>query len=179
MAARRRGAEKPHQGVSTRNRALHRGFARCKSRNALALREAEPKNRVRSFCSGEQYDSDLGLYYLRARYYNPATGRFLSIDPLEGNVKDSKTLHKYLYANGDPINRTDPKGREAMAEDEQTDLAIRGYMEKGIAKTATAEEKVYFCTGITLLWMFNNPIATGREALWYYEYCIARVNGQA
>jgi RHS repeat-associated protein len=30
---------------------------------------------------GEQYHSDLGLYYLRARYYNPATGRFLSRDP--------------------------------------------------------------------------------------------------
>jgi RHS repeat-associated protein len=30
---------------------------------------------------GEQYDSDLGLYYLRARYYNPSTGRFLSRDP--------------------------------------------------------------------------------------------------
>ena len=36
---------------------------------------------------GEQYDSDLGLYYLRARYYNPATGRFLSRDPLEGRPK--------------------------------------------------------------------------------------------
>jgi RHS repeat-associated protein len=33
---------------------------------------------------GEQYDSDLGLYYLRARYYNPATGRFLSRDPENG-----------------------------------------------------------------------------------------------
>jgi RHS repeat-associated protein len=30
---------------------------------------------------GEQYDSDLGLYYLRARYMNPLTGRFLSRDP--------------------------------------------------------------------------------------------------
>jgi RHS repeat-associated protein len=34
-----------------------------------------------SYYRGEQYDSDLGLYYLRARYYNPATGRFLSRDP--------------------------------------------------------------------------------------------------
>jgi RHS repeat-associated protein len=31
-----------------------------------------------SFYRGEQYDSDLALYYLRARYYNPNTGRFLS-----------------------------------------------------------------------------------------------------
>ncbi|MGP8173820.1 MAG: RHS repeat-associated core domain-containing protein [Terracidiphilus sp.] len=63
---------------------------------------------------GEQYDSDLGLYYLRARYYNPATGRFLSRDPEDGKVKIPATLHKYLYAGGDPINRIDPKGREAM-----------------------------------------------------------------
>ena len=60
---------------------------------------------------GEQYDPDLGLYYLRARYYNPMTGRFLSRDPEEGYSKDPKSLHKYLYANGDPINRIDPSGR--------------------------------------------------------------------
>jgi RHS repeat-associated protein len=60
---------------------------------------------------GEQYDSDLGLYYLRARYYNTMTGRFVSMDPENGIVTDPKTLHKYLYANGDPINRIDPSGR--------------------------------------------------------------------
>jgi RHS repeat-associated protein len=65
---------------------------------------------------GEQFDSDLGLYYLRARYYNPATGRFLSFDPNAGKLIDPKTLHKYLYANGDPVNRIDPHGREAMLE---------------------------------------------------------------
>jgi RHS repeat-associated protein len=56
---------------------------------------------------GEQYDSDLGLYYLRARYYNPNTGRFLSRDP---------SLHKYLYAGGDPVNRIDPSGRADSIE---------------------------------------------------------------
>ena len=39
-----------------------------------------------SFYRGEQYDSDLGLYYLRARYYNPATGRFLSRVPEDGKA---------------------------------------------------------------------------------------------
>jgi RHS repeat-associated protein len=60
---------------------------------------------------GEQYDPDLGLYYLRARYYNPATGRFLSRDPEDGKAIDPKTLHKYLYAGGDPVNSVDPTGR--------------------------------------------------------------------
>ncbi|MGA2877161.1 MAG: RHS repeat-associated core domain-containing protein, partial [Nitrososphaerales archaeon] len=65
---------------------------------------------------GEQFDSDLGLYYLRARYYNPQTGRFLSRDPEDGNPTDPKSLHKYLYAGGDPVNMIDPMGREAEIE---------------------------------------------------------------
>jgi RHS repeat-associated protein len=63
---------------------------------------------------GEQYDPDLGLYYLRARYYNPATGRFMSRDPDDGKIKDPQSLHKYLYAQGDPINGIDPHGRDAI-----------------------------------------------------------------
>jgi RHS repeat-associated protein len=63
---------------------------------------------------GEQYDSDLGLYYLRARCYNPLTGRFMSRDPEDGQLNDPKTLHKYLYAGGDPINTFDPSGRDGV-----------------------------------------------------------------
>jgi RHS repeat-associated protein len=65
---------------------------------------------------GEQYDSDLSLYYLRARYYNPATGRFMSRDLLGGKTFAPKSLHKYLYASGDPVNRIDPRGREDLLE---------------------------------------------------------------
>jgi RHS repeat-associated protein len=65
---------------------------------------------------GEQYDPDLGLYYLRARYYNPATGRFMSRDPEVGHSWDPKSLHKYLYAGGDPVNAADPSGRGALQE---------------------------------------------------------------
>jgi RHS repeat-associated protein len=60
---------------------------------------------------GEQYDPDLGLYYLRARHFNPITGRFLSRDPADGGITDPRTLHKYLYAAANPINLTDPTGR--------------------------------------------------------------------
>jgi RHS repeat-associated protein len=104
-AARRLGGEKPHQGVRRKKTASHRGFARCKSRNALGLRSGCAGNRVRSFCSGEQYDPDLGLYYLRARYYNQVTGRFLNVDPLAGDGQ-----RRYEYAGADPVDGEDPSG---------------------------------------------------------------------
>ena len=64
---------------------------------------------------GEQYDTDLSLYYLRARYYNPTTGRFVNRDPEDGIITDPATLHKYVYANGDPVNMADPTGRSGGA----------------------------------------------------------------
>ena len=60
---------------------------------------------------GEEWDPDLGFYYLRARYMNPLTGRFMSRDPEDGTPTDPSTLHKYVYAGGDPINLSDPTGR--------------------------------------------------------------------
>jgi RHS repeat-associated protein len=80
---------------------------------------------------GEQYDQNLGLYYLRSRYYNPATGRFLSRDPNDprsrdvtnGKPVDPKNLHKYVYANGDPVNGIDPTGRADFVEVENVDVA--------------------------------------------------------
>jgi RHS repeat-associated protein/uncharacterized repeat protein (TIGR01451 family) len=65
---------------------------------------------------GEQFDSDLGLYYLRARYYNPATGRFLGRDPAPGDVTAPETFHKYSYAGNNPANFVDPTGLEAEEE---------------------------------------------------------------
>ena len=58
--------------------------------------------------AGEQYDSDLSHYYLRARYYNPWSGTFNRTDPFAGNNQDPQSLHKYLYCHNNPVNATDP-----------------------------------------------------------------------
>jgi RHS repeat-associated protein len=49
-----------------------------------------------------------------ARYYNPLTGKFVSRDPEDGIPTDPRTLHKYLYAGGDPVNAKDPTGRDTV-----------------------------------------------------------------
>ncbi len=73
---------------------------------------------------GEQYDSDLGLYYLRARYYNPLTGRFMSRDPYDGNKIIPISLHKYLYGGSNPANKVDPRGRDLFEYAIQSNAAI-------------------------------------------------------
>ena len=66
--------------------------------------------------TGEQYDPNLGFYYLRARYYNPGDGRFQNMDTFLGRLFEPVTLHKYLYANADPIFFVDPSGLVGISE---------------------------------------------------------------
>jgi RHS repeat-associated protein len=68
------------------------------------------------FYRGEQYDSDLNLYYFRARHFDPLNGRFVSRDTHWGNRSDPITLHKYLYADGDPVDKSDPTGHGSMQD---------------------------------------------------------------
>lgn len=60
--------------------------------------------------AGEQYDQTTRLYYLRARYMDPAGGRFISMDRYAGSIFDPVSLHKYLYGNGNPVMYRDPTG---------------------------------------------------------------------
>jgi RHS repeat-associated protein len=69
---------------------------------------------TRFLYSGERTDKT-GLQYLRARYYDPRSGRFTQLDPFAGNVQDPLSLHKYLYVHGDPVNMIDPSGLFSIA----------------------------------------------------------------
>jgi RHS repeat-associated protein len=67
-----------------------------------------PKRRF----TGEE-DDDNGLIYLRARYYQPQSGRFLSRDPFPMVFGNTQSVHRYAYVNNNPINHVDPTGEFA------------------------------------------------------------------
>ena len=51
-----------------------------------------------------------GLYYMRARYYNPEIKRFINQDVMTGSIVNTPTLNRYAYVNGNPISLNDPFG---------------------------------------------------------------------
>jgi fibro-slime domain-containing protein/RHS repeat-associated protein len=60
--------------------------------------------------TGEQKDDAAGLYYLRARNYDPAIGRFMTQDLHQGSLEEPASLNKYVYVQNNPVNMTDPTG---------------------------------------------------------------------
>ena len=80
---------------------------------------------------GETVDTATGLIWLRARWYDPTTARFLSADPWHGNPANPISLNRYAYANADPVNLHDPTGL-AVLTDTLAAAEIRGAL-AGIA----------------------------------------------
>ena len=87
----------------------------------IASSGSTPNNYL--YC-GQQFDGDLGLYYLRARYYKPDSGRFWTMDTYEGNNEDPLSLHKYLYANANPVNMDDFSGNAGESDATATGRAV-------------------------------------------------------
>ena len=59
-------------------------------------------------------DADTGLVYMGARYYDPALGRFLSVDSVGFNEQNVHSFNRYAYAANNPYKFIDPDGREIV-----------------------------------------------------------------
>ena len=79
--------------------------------------------------SGEQYDSNLGFYYLRARYLNPSSGRFWIQDTDEGLAESPRSLHKYVYGVNNPVSLIDPSGHFPTPYSQDFGLAVEDEIE--------------------------------------------------
>lgn len=59
---------------------------------------------------GEWFEPEIGLTFLRARWYDPGVGRFVSHDPIRGLLGEPLSLNPYLFANANPLVYSDPSG---------------------------------------------------------------------
>ena len=75
--------------------------------------------------TGEQFDPVAGLYYLRARFYNPVIGRFIQEDTYYGDG-----LNLYAYCANNPVKYIDPSGHEACLQKQE---AINQLKEAGLS----------------------------------------------
>ncbi len=67
-----------------------------------------------------------GLIYMRARYYSPELRRFVSKDPIRGDISDLGSLNRYVYVGSDPVNFVDPSG---LTKDDPTKYYIYDLLE--------------------------------------------------
>jgi len=84
--------------------------------NPILTLEIAYKNAIRY--AGEFFDEESGLYYLRARYYNSYTGRFITQDSYWGEDSNPLSLNRYTYAHNNPIMFFDPTGFAAQSIDQ-------------------------------------------------------------
>lgn len=79
----------------------------------ISLESADPASLPAMRFAGSVFDEESGLYHLRARYYDPMIGRFLSPDPLGFEAGD---VNLYRYVGNSPLHFTDPTGELAAVE---------------------------------------------------------------
>jgi RHS repeat-associated protein len=70
---------------------------------------SDPNHPNRFLFTGREFDSETGLYYYRARYYNPHIGRFLQTDPA------NQGMNPYQYCRNNSVNCVDPSGLWTVA----------------------------------------------------------------
>ncbi|MCG8433246.1 MAG: hypothetical protein MJA83_04355, partial [Gammaproteobacteria bacterium] len=74
------------------------------------IREQQGTSVNRQIFTGQELDENTGLVYFGARYYDPDLGRFITQDPFLGDPNNPPSLHRYLYAQGNPAIGIDEDG---------------------------------------------------------------------
>ncbi|WNY25857.1 RHS repeat-associated core domain-containing protein [Methanolapillus millepedarum] len=64
--------------------------------------------------TGKEFESDIGIYYYGARYYNPTTFTFTQADSMIPNVYNPQALNRYAYSYNNPVTYTDPDGHTPL-----------------------------------------------------------------
>ncbi len=64
--------------------------------------------------TGRMLDDNIDLYFMGARQYDPALGRWISPDSIVPDPTNPQSLNRYCYVIGNPLNRVDPSGHQDL-----------------------------------------------------------------
>jgi len=79
--------------------------------------------------TGQEYDIETGLYFYKARYYNPALGRFIQPDTIVSDPTDPQSYNRYAYVRNNPLKYVDPSGHKEwhFTDDDTGEPTIERY----------------------------------------------------
>lgn len=84
--------------------------------SVFQLQQASGEYQTPYLYTGQELDSESGLYYYNARYYNPVIGRFTSADPVVIDPLTPQSLNRYSYVLNNPLRYTDPAGLSWLSQ---------------------------------------------------------------
>lgn len=94
--------------------------------------------------TGHVNDVGSGFVYMQARYYDPAVGRFLSVDPVAPVAGNKFNFNRYGYADDNPVRYVDPDGRTCTEANKtytcQIDKVVTQVNGKTVIRNATSED---------------------------------------
>lgn len=97
----------PSGGTANGNSYSYAAFGRTVAKGGAQANE-------RGF-TGQREDSEVGLIYMGARYYDPLTGRFISPDTIVPDPENPQSLNRYAYCMNNPVSYVDPSGHAPVA----------------------------------------------------------------
>ena len=115
--------------------------------DAFGVEKNIDKNDTNAFrYCGEYFDKETATVYLRARYYDSSTGRFISRDSFAGNIADPLSLNLYTYCHNNSIINIDPSGHKKGDKFKTMDEAAKDFAINYNPKSI--EENVEYATTI-------------------------------
>ncbi|MEA4848852.1 MAG: RHS repeat-associated core domain-containing protein [Clostridiaceae bacterium] len=127
---------------------------------------------------GEYYDLETNTYYLRARYYDPTTGRFLSEDTYTGQVTDPLSLNLYTYCGNNPVKYIDPTGHSYDDYWKYRDKKKTSTNSKGTSSNEEGTSSSSLLNKVSdSVKVIGEKLGETGEAIWNNTYASAGVGG--
>jgi RHS repeat-associated protein len=104
--------------------------------------------------TGREWDTEAGLYYYRARYYDPTVGRFMGEDPAAlGASVSGSDLNRYAYASNSPVVRIDPSGLQGVPPGDAGRL-ICWFAKRGPTRQQRCYQRLLNCRDLCMvIWL--------------------------